>query len=41
MASFSTSGQQSLDDIGGELLAGYGFEKEEPDSDFAGHGEER
>jgi len=41
MLSFNASGQRSLDDIGGELLAGYGFEKEEPDSDFAGHGEER
>jgi hypothetical protein len=35
MASFSTSGQQSLDDIGGELLAGSGFENEEPESEFA------
>ena len=41
VASFNASGQRSLDDIGGELLAGSGFENEEPDSDFAGHGEER
>ena len=40
MASFNASGQRSLDDIGGELLAGSGFENEEPDSEFAGHGEE-
>ena len=41
MLTFNVSGQRSLDDIGGELLAGSGFEKEEPDSDFAGDGEER
>jgi hypothetical protein len=39
--SFNASGQRSLDDIGGVLLAGSGFENEEPDSDFAGHGEEK
>ena len=38
---FSASGQQSVDDIGGELLAGSGFEREEADSDFAGREEER
>lgn len=38
---FSASGQRSLDDIGGEPLAGSGFEDEEPESEFAGHGEER
>ena len=32
---FSASGQQSLDDIGGEPLAGSGFENEEPESEFA------
>jgi hypothetical protein len=37
---FSASGQRSLDDIGGEPLAGSGFEDEEPESEFAGHGEE-
>ena len=40
MASFNASGQRPLDDIGGELLAGSGFEKEEPDSEFAPAGEE-
>ena len=37
---FSASGQQSLDDIGGEPLAGSGFENEEPESEFASTGEE-
>jgi hypothetical protein len=37
---FSASGQQSLDDIGGELLAGSGFENEEPESEFSADGEE-
>ena len=37
---FSASGQQSLDDIGGELLAGSGFENEQPESEFAPAGEE-
>ena len=32
---FSASGQQSLDDIGGEPLAGSGFEDEESESEFA------
>ena len=36
----SASGQQSLDDIGGEPLAGSGFENEEPESEFASTGEE-
>ena len=40
VASFNASGRRSLDDIGGEPLAGSEFENEEPDSDFAGHGEE-
>jgi hypothetical protein len=40
MLSFNAFGQASLDDIGGELLAGSGFEKEEPDSEFAPAGEE-
>jgi len=31
---FSASGQQSVDDIGGEPLAGSGFENEEPESEF-------
>ncbi len=38
--SFSASGQLSLDDIGGEPLAGSGFENEEPESEFASPGEE-
>jgi hypothetical protein len=37
---FSASGQQSLDDVGGEPLAGSGFENEEPESEFAPAGEE-
>ena len=37
---FSASGQQSLDDVGGELLAGSGFENEQPESEFAPAGEE-
>jgi hypothetical protein len=40
MASFNASGQRSLDDIGGEPLAGSGFENEEPESAFAPAGEE-
>ena len=40
MASFNASGQQSLDAIGGEPLAGSGFENEEPESEFAPDGEE-
>ena len=40
MASFNASGQRSLDDIGGEPLAGSGFENEEPESEFAPAGEE-
>ena len=40
MASFNASGQQSLDDIGGEPLGGSGFENEEPESEFAPAGEE-
>jgi hypothetical protein len=34
------STQQWLDDIGGEPLAGSGFENEEPESEFAPAGEE-
>ena len=37
---FNASGQQSLDDVGGEALAGSGFENEEPESEFAPGGEE-
>jgi len=37
---FSAAGQQSLDNIGGEPLAGSGFENEEPESEFAPDGEE-
>ena len=37
---FSASGQQSVDDIGGEPLAGSGFENEEPESEFAPAGKE-
>ncbi len=40
MASFNSSGQRSLDDIGGEPLAGSGFENEEPESEFVPAGEE-
>jgi hypothetical protein len=40
MASFSVSGQQSLDDIGGEPLAGSGFENQEPECGFAPAGQE-
>jgi hypothetical protein len=39
-ASFNASGQRSLDDIGGEPLAGSGFENEEPESEFAPAGED-
>ena len=38
--SSSASGQLSLDDIGGEPLAGSEFENEEPESEFASAGEE-
>jgi hypothetical protein len=38
---FSASGQQSLDDIGGEPLAGSGFENEEPESEFGAREQER
>ncbi len=31
---FGASGQQSLNDIGGELLPGSGFENEQPESEF-------
>lgn len=37
---FSDSSQRSLDDIGGEPLAGSGFEDEEPESEFDSAGEE-
>ena len=37
---FSASGQHLLDDVGGEPLAGSGFENEEPESEFAPAGEE-
>ena len=40
VASFNASGQRSLDDIGGEALAGSGFENEESESEFAPAGEE-
>ena len=40
MTFFSASSQRSLDDIGGEPLAGSGFENEEPESEFAPAGEE-
>ena len=40
VASFNASGQRSLDDIGGEPLAGSGFENEEPESEFAAAGKE-
>lgn len=36
----SSSAQKSLDEIGGEPLAGSGFENEEPESEFAPAGEE-
>jgi hypothetical protein len=39
-ASFNASDLRSLDDIGGELLAGSGFENEKPESEFAPAGEE-
>jgi hypothetical protein len=35
MASLNASGQASLGDIGGEPLAGSGFENEEAESEFA------
>ena len=37
---FSASSQRSPDDIGGEPLAGSGFENEQPESEFAPAGEE-
>jgi hypothetical protein len=40
MASPNASGQPSLGDIGGEPLAGSGFENEELESEFAPAGEE-
>jgi hypothetical protein len=40
MASFNASGQRSLDEIGGEPLAGSGFENGEPESEFTPAGEE-
>ena len=40
MVSFNAFGQRSLDDIGGEPLAGSGFENEELESEFARAGEE-
>lgn len=40
MASFNASGQRPLDEIGGDTLAGSGFENEEPASEFAPAGEE-
>ena len=36
----SSPAHESLDDIGGEPLAGSGFENEQPESDFAPDGEE-
>ena len=39
-ASFNASRQRPLDDIGGEPLAGSGFENEEPESEFAPAGKE-
>ena len=40
VAFFSASSERSLDDIGGEPLAGSGFENEQPESEFAPAGEE-
>jgi hypothetical protein len=40
IASLNPSGQQLLDDIGGEPLAGSGFENEESESEFAPAGGE-
>jgi hypothetical protein len=40
VADSSAHSQPSLDDIGGELLAGSRFENEEAESDFASAGEE-
>jgi len=37
---FSDSSQRSPDDIGGEPLAGSGFENEQPESEFDSAGEE-
>jgi len=37
---FSASSERSLDDFGGEPLAGSGFENEQPESEFAPAGEE-
>ena len=37
---FSDSSQRLLDDIGGEPLAGSGFESEQPESEFSPAGEE-
>ncbi len=40
IASFKAPGRPSLDAIGGEPLAGSGFENEEPESEFAPAGDE-
>ncbi len=40
VANSSASSQLPPDDIGGESLAGSGFENEEPESEFASAGEE-
>ena len=40
VTSSNASGQRPLEDIGGEPLAGSGFENEEPESEFAPAGEE-
>ena len=39
-ASSTTSGRESLGDVGGEPLAGSGFEHEEPEPEFGPAGEE-
>jgi hypothetical protein len=36
---FSAFHQQLLEEVGGELLVGSGFENEEPEADFAQAGE--
>jgi len=40
VASFNAPGQRSLDDIGGEPLAGSGFENEEPEAEFGRAGKQ-
>ena len=40
VTSSNTTGQQPLDDIGGEPLVGSGFENEKAESEFAPAGEE-